>query len=100
MFERPGSEARQALYKSVGGSWWKYVLSVLAVGFGVSGLEHIAETVRRSHPVIARLLFGNPGIVFVCFGILFLVAGVGYGIQKCLDVLRRRRREAGAQKRT
>jgi len=100
MFKRPGNEARQALYKSVGGSWWKYVLSVLAVGFGVSGLEHIAEMVRRSHPVIARLLFGNPGIVFVFFGILFLVAGVGYGIQKCLDILRRRWREGAAEKRT
>jgi hypothetical protein len=100
MFERPDDEARQALYKSVGGSWWEYVLSILAVGFGVSGIEYLDGRVQLSHPILARLFFGNPGIVFVCFGILSLVATIGLSIQKGWESFRRRRGEAEVQKRT
>jgi|SRR5580704_3021485 hypothetical protein len=100
MFQRPDTEARKALYKSVGGSWWKYVLSVMLVGFGVDGLEHVAVAVRKSHPLIAPIVFGNPGIVFVGFAMLLLVAGVGHGIELMWNWLRRHRREAAPRKAT
>jgi hypothetical protein len=77
LFERPDAKARKQLWKAGGGSAWKYIGSVLVVGFGVGGLLQAGEFVRRSHPLLTRILFGNPGLFFTMFGALFgLSAGV------------------------
>jgi hypothetical protein len=79
LFERPDVEARKALWKVVDGSAWKYVASFLLAGVGVGALLQTAEFVRRSHPLLAEILFGNPGIVFTVFGSLLALAAVVSG---------------------
>ena len=89
LFVRPDIEARQRLWKAVGGSAWKYVGSVLLVGFGVGGLLQVEDLVRRSHPLLARILFGNPGIVFTTFGALFALVAILYGITQAVRTIGR-----------
>jgi hypothetical protein len=68
---------------------------VLLVGFGVGGLFRAEEFVRRSHPLLARILFGNPGVFFTMFAAFFALMAVLYGftwtLRTVARLMRRRR---------
>jgi hypothetical protein len=93
MFQRVPHDIGEEVIKNVPGSWLGYISIVILAGIGAGILEETRKSVSLTHPILAKIVLGNPGIVIFSFAILAIFAFVGNSIQGFFERKRKAKKQ-------